>query len=74
MITKSKQNWSIGSNVKVGFISGIVKDILQIVDYLPDIYIIERPNALYKFIPHNGIERITLAEYQELKGKAGIKV
>ena len=72
MIKNSRQNWNIGEVVKIGFLSGKIIDILAIVDYLPDIYIIESPKALYKFIPHNGIEKITLSEYNELKRKAGI--
>lgn len=58
MINNSKQNWSIGSRVNVGFMRGLeVLEVRAVVDGLPDIYILRAANGkMYKFIPHNGLE------------------
>jgi hypothetical protein len=60
MITKTKQNWSVGATVKVGFLSLRVTSIeLTPGDYMPDAYHLESldGNKTYRFVPHNGIER-----------------
>lgn len=62
MITKTKQNWMAGSIVKIGFLSLVVKSIIATPgDGLPDAYILSNQAAtqLYKFVPHNGLEKIS---------------
>ena len=60
MITNTKQDWSIGKLVNVGFLKGL-KVISWRAEYdgLPDIYTLESKNGnLYEFTPHNGLVRI----------------
>jgi len=69
MITRTKQNWSTGSIVKVGFLSLVVKAAIPTPgDYAPDAYILENRagTQLYKFVPHKGIEKIDLLEVHDL--------
>lgn len=69
MITKSKQDWSVGATVKVGFLTLIVKAAIATPgDYAPDAYILANAKGtqLYKFVPHNGLEKISLLEAREL--------
>ena len=56
----SKQDWSIGSMVKVGFMLLKVLEVKTVKDYLPDIYILENPKngKRYEFIPHNGLSAL----------------
>ena len=73
MITKSKQNWTTGSMVKVGFLSlMVVQAIPTPGDYAPDAYLLINAahKQLYKFVPHNGVEKITLAEANEMIASA----
>ena len=59
--TRAKnKDWSIGSMVKVGFLSLRVISVQSIVDGLPDIYTLESVDGSkkYEFIPHNGLNRI----------------
>jgi len=58
-ITKSKQDWSVGSTVKVGFLTLRVTGMRSVVDGKPDIYELVNANGdkTYDFTPHNGIER-----------------
>ena len=60
MITNTKQDWSIGSTVKVGFLTLKVLSVRAEHDYLPDIYTLEnlKGDKQYEFIPHNGLTRI----------------
>lgn len=60
MITKSKQDWSVGQVVKVGFLSLRVVGARAEKDYLPDIYTLESLDGTrkYEFIPHNGLTRL----------------
>ena len=57
MIKRSKQDWSVGSVVKVGFLSLRVVGVRAVKDGLPDIYDMESLNGQkrYEFIPHNGL-------------------
>jgi hypothetical protein len=69
MITRTRQDWSVGSTVKVGFLSLIVKAAIATPgDYAPDAYILANKagTQLYKFVPHNGIEKISPLEAREL--------
>lgn len=64
MITNTKQNWSIGQTVKVGFMS------LEVVcaketygDYKPDAYLLKSSKGVfYMFVPHNGLSRLDCEE------------
>jgi hypothetical protein len=60
MIRKTKQDWSIGSTVKVGFLTLRVTGVEAVFDGLPDIYTLESLDSArhYEFIPHNGLVRI----------------
>lgn len=59
MINRTKQNWSIGEIVKVGFMKLKVLSARAEKDGLPDIYTLEAENGKkYEFIPHNGLYAI----------------
>ena len=60
MITRSKQDWTVGAVVKVGFLSLRVLSAVAVKDYLPDIYTLESLDGSkrYEFIPHNGLRRL----------------
>ena len=60
-ITNTRQDWSIGSTVKVGFLKLRVLKCTAVKDGLPDIYTLESldGNRRYEFIPHNGLERVS---------------
>jgi hypothetical protein len=69
MITKTRQNWTTGQTVKVGFLSLIVKAAFATPgDYMPDAYLLanQAGTQLYKFVPHNGLQKITPVEAREL--------
>ena len=59
-ITNSRQDWSTGSIVKVGFLKLRVISCEAVIDGLPDIYTLESLDGRkrYEFIPHNGLTRI----------------
>ena len=63
MITNSKQAWEVGEVVKVGFLSlRVIRKEPTPGDYMPDAYILCGLGAnsakQYRFVPHNGLERI----------------
>jgi len=60
MIKKTKQDWSVGKKVKVGFLTLRVDGVQSIKDGLPDIYTLSNPQngAKYEFTPHNGLIRV----------------
>lgn len=69
MISNTRQNWIVGHTVKVGFMSLNVRAVIKTPgDYLPDAYILSnlRGDKLYKFVPHNGCQAITIDEAKEL--------
>ena len=73
MVKNSKQNWQVGATVKVGFLSLVVKAAIATPgDYLPDAYILSNQagTQLYKFVPHNGLEKIDVAEAKEMLSAA----
>lgn len=75
MITRTQQNWTPGKPIKVGFLSLIVKAAIPTPgDYLPDAYVLSNVagTQLYKFVPHNGLEKISAAEARDLVD-AGIR-
>lgn len=59
MIKYTKQNWTIGEWVKVGFMKLRVLSVRAEYDGLPDIYTLESEKGKkYEFIPHNGLSAI----------------
>lgn len=60
MIRNTKQDWTPGALVKVGFLTLRVVSARAEKDYLPDIYTLESLDGSkrYEFIPHNGLTRI----------------
>ena len=58
-IVNSKQDWSIGAIVRVGFLELRVVNLAAVFDGLPDIYTLESLDGRksYEFIPHNGLTR-----------------
>ncbi len=63
MVSNSKQDWSVGATVKVGFLTLIVKAAVATQgDFAPDAYILvnKAGTQLYKFAPYNGIEKNTV--------------
>ncbi len=59
-ITKSKQDWTPGNEVKIGFMRLRVVGVRAVKDWLPDIYTLESLDGTkkYEFIPHNGLSRL----------------
>ncbi len=67
MIRRTKQDWSIGKQVKVGFLTLTVKAARETPgDYLPDAYLLERNGELYEFVPHNGLTSLMGADPVEM--------
>lgn len=68
MISNSKQNWEIGAMVKVGFMTLVVAAAVATPgDYKPDAYVLRSTKGqFYKFVPHNGLEKITAEEAAQL--------
>src|ERR1700731_3537790 len=68
MVKHSKQNWTVGSTVKVGFLTLIVKAaIITPGDHAPDAYFLSNlaGTKFYQFVPHHGLESITVEEAAE---------
>ncbi len=62
-IKKTKQTWQVGETVKVGFLTLRVTAIeLTPGDFLPDAYLLcglgDKADRKYRFVPHNGLERL----------------
>ncbi|HEX8894453.1 MAG TPA: hypothetical protein VF783_14075 [Terriglobales bacterium] len=69
MIQRTQQDWSVGSVVKIGFLSLTVKAAIATPgDFKPDAYILvnKAGTQLYKFVPHNGVEKISPFEAREM--------
>lgn len=69
MINKSKQNWQIGNQVKVGFLTlTVVRPCHTPGDFAPDAYVLcnTKQDQLYKFVPHCGLEKISIDEASDL--------
>lgn len=69
MITKTKQSWEVGQTVKVGFMSLVVAAKVPTPgDFAPDAYLLTNHavTQLYKFVPHNGCEKLTPLEAKAL--------
>lgn len=63
MIQNSKQAWEIGEVVKVGFMKlRVIEKEATPGDYMPDAYHLcglgKNADRRYRFVPHNGLERI----------------
>jgi hypothetical protein len=59
MINKTKQDWTVGNTVKVGFLALVVCSAVATPgDYMPDAYILSNKAAdkFYVFVPHNGLQ------------------
>jgi hypothetical protein len=67
MIKNSKQSWSTGQAVKVGFLTlTVISALAPSGDGLPGAYILTSGSKLYSFIPHNGLTKISPDEAVEL--------
>ena len=69
MIRNSSQTWEVGSAVKVGFLTLTIKaKVATPGDYAPDAYIlVNAPGTqLYRFVPHRGVEKITVDEARDM--------
>lgn len=68
MISNSKQNWTLGQIVKVGFVSGltVVASLPTPGDSKPDAYVLSRNEQFYSFVPHKGLAKITVDEARGL--------
>lgn len=63
MIRNSKQNWTAGQTVKVGFLSLMVLAAIPTPgDYAPDAYLLAGKNAFYQLVPHNGLTKLDASE------------
>jgi len=65
VITKTKQNWTVGQTVKVGFMSLVVRAAIATPgDGLPDVYFLTNiaGTKLYEFVPHQGLQSVTVEE------------
>lgn len=61
MITTSRQNWSLGSTVRVGFMRlRVIAVIPTPANHRPDEYALESLDGTrwYRFTPHHGINRV----------------
>lgn len=76
MINRSKQSWTVGSTVKVGFLSlVVVAAVATPGDFAPDAYILKNVagTQFYKFVPHNGLEKLSMVEARELIADAKVR-
>jgi len=67
MIRNTKQNWTVGQTVKVGFMSLVVRGAITTPgDSLPDVYFLTNlaGTKCYEFTPHNGCRAVSLEEVQ----------
>lgn len=61
MIRNTRQNWTVGSTVRVGFLRlRVLASIATPGNYRPDEYALESLDgrAFYRFTPHHGIVRV----------------
>ncbi|MBS0229669.1 MAG: hypothetical protein JSS52_00715 [Proteobacteria bacterium] len=65
MIRNSKQDWSVGEVVKVGFLSlKVIAKIPTPGDYMPDAYALANKDGtrFYRFTPHHGLTSVDSLE------------
>lgn len=77
MIRNSKQSWEVGEVVRVGFLSlRVVEKVPTPGDHRPDAYILvglgQGEQKRYRFVPHNGLERIYAEQRNTLARAAGL--
>lgn len=68
VIKNSKQNWSKGQTVKVGFLSLIVQAAIATPgDHAPDVYFLSNQagTKLFQFTPYQGLESVTPEQAEE---------
>ena len=60
MIINTRQSWTPGATVRVGFMTlRVVEAVPTPGDWAPDAYILEGAKGQrYEFVPHNGLRRI----------------
>lgn len=53
---KTKNEWLVGAEVKVGFVAGlhVHEKVASPGNYRPDGYILSKGQSIYAFVPHNG--------------------
>lgn len=76
MVRNSKQNWTVGATVKVGFLSLVVRAALATPgDGLPDAYILSNQagTKLYRYVPYNGLESLSITDARELIAEARLR-
>jgi hypothetical protein len=57
-IRTTKQNWTPGQTVKVGFMAlTVVAVVATPGNWLPDQYVLTNGRSVYRFIPHNGLTK-----------------
>lgn len=64
-----KQDWSAGAAVKVGFLTlTVIAKVPTPGDFKPDAYVLASATkgTFYKFVPHNGLTKITADEARAL--------
>lgn len=57
-IARSKQDWTVGATVRVGFLSLVVIALVATPgDFKPDAYVLSNAagTKFYRFVPHNGL-------------------
>jgi hypothetical protein len=64
VITRSNQTWQVGETVKVGFLTlRVVAKEPTPGDFKPDAYLLcgngANQSRRYRFVPHNGLERLS---------------
>lgn len=69
-MSKAKQSWDVGQQVKVGFLAGLTVIAKIPTPGAPDAYVLVRGEQFYSFMPHNGISKIDHAEARELVAQA----
>ena len=73
MIRNSTQQWTPGQQVRVGFLTLTVRAAVATPgDHAPDAYILANAagTQLYKFVPHNGLEKISTGDARALLADA----
>ena len=73
MVKNSKQSWTVGSTVKVGFLVLIVKVAIPTPgDHRPDAYLLTNlaGTQTYSFVPHHGLTKLSVIEARALVADA----
>lgn len=63
MITNTKQSWTKGQSVKVGFMTLEVVGDISSSHYMPDAYLLKSSKGVfYSFTPYNGLSKLDSQE------------